>query len=78
MALAVTDDDAKEMLAYSLALQNKDCQPVFVVSDDATCFDIAQSAGISLETFVQNNPNVGTDTDCTVYPNLVGRGFPTC
>ncbi|KAL0064931.1 hypothetical protein AAF712_008050 [Marasmius tenuissimus] len=47
-----------------------DCQPAYTVKTGDTCFAIAQSHGISLSKFIENNPNVGDTNNCSIYPGL--------
>ncbi|KAL0571626.1 hypothetical protein V5O48_010333 [Marasmius crinis-equi] len=52
-----------------LADSTYDCQPVHTVTSGETCGGIASSAGISLDKFYANNPQLGSS--CSgIYPGL--------
>ncbi|KZV76395.1 carbohydrate-binding module family 50 protein [Peniophora sp. CONT] len=69
-------DNLQPGMQICLALNGQDCQPVHVVVDGEGCTSVADAAGISVATLVQNNPNLGPD--CTLlFPGLVVCTDPT-
>ncbi|KAF9000448.1 hypothetical protein BDQ17DRAFT_1359634 [Cyathus striatus] len=53
-----------------LGLEGQDCDQVSVVQEGDSCWAIATAASITVDTLLDNNPNVATDCS-NIYPGEV-------